>query len=64
MVERSKKLKKANSSYYDYFYEEIEARNSPNNYELPESLDGGLSKENVHKITEDIMNPMPSDNDN
>lgn len=52
---------------FDDFFEDLNHRDGLNeSLEIlePETFQGGLTSDNVHRLSEDLMNPIPpSDND-
>ncbi len=54
---------------YEDFFEELSGHHDEGfgeNLEIgdPDAYQGGLTKENVHKLTEDLMNPLPPTDEN
>ena len=49
---------------YRLFFEELEASSASSSHDRQEPFkDSGLSQENVHKLTEDMFNPLPGESD-
>lgn len=57
------KYKSSEEEFYSDFFEELETRNSTINVGTPETDEACLSLENVHKLTDDMLNPLPLDSD-